>query len=525
MKTILNLLPLILLLSAVTTTTAQLRVLYPNGGEIFAYGDTIVIRWSGIPLTQPVKIEQGRIGIAASWKTLADTATGGEFVWRIDGYPYPDRNHSIRISSQGSTDSSDAVWVISVTQGITPDQVIFPNTAVGSYSDNYFVIYNNSIGNLNIDRMRITGIHAMEDAKAFEILNPKERYQVKPKDSLLLSVRFKPFRPGQIFGQIIYTTYLWDLGIPLQGTALETKDSLVILHPGPDAYYGLGDTIQFTWAGNIPTTGVRLEYSTDNGKQWRTINDSATGTKHTWTVPKTPCTECKTRILGRPGTVIRGDTTDWRWQIDMPNAFLFDHIDIGKANIGQSIEHFSDEFVRNRTHAKVKVQSFSILGDYANEYEVIEGAPPFVLTYAQRWSVRFRFTPKGAGLRKAPVRVLVEDADTGRTELWGIGVDPTSDVEDRPIIRSNEPSTLRLRVSPNPAREGVIVQYELGRSSHVRVWLTNSRGEEVETLQDTDQPTGVHGVLLNVSELASGTYFVVIATEEGRAMEEVVVVR
>lgn len=524
MKTILNLLPLILLLTAATTTTAQLRVVYPNGGERLAYGDTIVIRWSGILPTQPVKIEQGHIGVPASWKKLTDSATGGAFVWIINQYPSGD--HTIRISSQGSVDSSDSVWAIFTARGTHPEEFIFPKTAVGSYSDLTVLIYNYATININIDTIRITGTDNMEDAKAFEILNPKERYQVKPKDSLLLSVRFKPFRPGLIFGQIIYTTYPWDIRIGLRGTALDTTDSLVILHPGSDAYYGLGDTIQFTWTGNnIPTTGVRLEYSTDNGKQWRTINDSATGTNYTWTVPKTPCTECKTRILGRPGTVIRGDTTDWRWRIDMPNAFLFDHIDIGKANIGQSIEHFSDEFVRNRTHAKVKVQSFSILGEYANEYEVIEGAPPFVLTYAQRWSVRFRFTPKGAGLRKAPVRVLVEDADTGRTELWGIGVDPTSGVDDHPRISSSGTSSLRLGVSPNPASEGAIVQYELPSSSHVRVWISNSRGEEVELLQDTDQPMGVHGVLLNVSELASGTYFVVVATELGRKMEELVVVR
>jgi hypothetical protein len=63
-----------------------LRLRRPNGGEVFGVGADTTITWEGILPTDTVRLDYSTDG-GASWSTIADTATGLEYRWRVPDSP------------------------------------------------------------------------------------------------------------------------------------------------------------------------------------------------------------------------------------------------------------------------------------------------------------------------------------------------------------------------------------------------------------------------------------------------------
>jgi hypothetical protein len=59
-----------------------LKLTFPNGEEIFPSGKDTIITWSGIPLSDTVKIEYST-DAGSSWNFITDTATGGKYTWKV----------------------------------------------------------------------------------------------------------------------------------------------------------------------------------------------------------------------------------------------------------------------------------------------------------------------------------------------------------------------------------------------------------------------------------------------------------
>jgi hypothetical protein len=62
----------------------SLKIIIPNGGEKFLIGSDTVITWTGIPLTDTVKLEYST-DAGTSWHFITDTATGGRYPWHVPG--------------------------------------------------------------------------------------------------------------------------------------------------------------------------------------------------------------------------------------------------------------------------------------------------------------------------------------------------------------------------------------------------------------------------------------------------------
>jgi WD40 repeat protein len=66
---------------------------------------------------------------------------------------------------------------------------------------------------------------------------------------------------------------------------------------GGEIFLAGADTV-ITWEGVLPTDTVRLQYSIDSGKTWRTITDTATGLRYAWkNIPNTPSEKCLMRVM------------------------------------------------------------------------------------------------------------------------------------------------------------------------------------------------------------------------------------
>ncbi|MDZ4746193.1 MAG: choice-of-anchor D domain-containing protein [bacterium] len=65
-------------------TQKTFKVVAPNGGELFAAGSDTIITWTGIPLTDHVRLEYSN-DAGMTWTVVANDVTGGSYRWRVPG--------------------------------------------------------------------------------------------------------------------------------------------------------------------------------------------------------------------------------------------------------------------------------------------------------------------------------------------------------------------------------------------------------------------------------------------------------
>ena len=75
---------LVLMLIFPASLAAQLTLLYPNGGEIHAPGDTVEIVWDRLSTNRPVTLEYS-LDNGKSWRLIEDSAKRGRYLWELPG--------------------------------------------------------------------------------------------------------------------------------------------------------------------------------------------------------------------------------------------------------------------------------------------------------------------------------------------------------------------------------------------------------------------------------------------------------
>ncbi len=74
---------------------------------------------------------------------------------------------------------------------------------------------------------------------------------------------------------------------------------------------------------------------------------------------------------------------------------------------------------------------------------------------------------------------------------------------DEPTSTSSE-----IKMTPNPATGNVSMYFELKSNNYINVSLLNYQGIEVQKIEDNYRPSGVQELKFDVSNLASGIYYV-----------------
>ena len=72
--------------------------------------------------------------------------------------------------------------------------------------------------------------------------------------------------------------------------------TLKLMHPNGGEVFVAGSDTVITWEGVGPDEPVKLEYSTNNGTNWLTLSESATGLSYTWRVPRIASSQCLARV-------------------------------------------------------------------------------------------------------------------------------------------------------------------------------------------------------------------------------------
>lgn len=63
-----------------------IRLLHPNGGEVFVAGSDTLITWEGVAPTDPVRLEYSTDN-GATWRRIAENVTGLSYAWRVPATP------------------------------------------------------------------------------------------------------------------------------------------------------------------------------------------------------------------------------------------------------------------------------------------------------------------------------------------------------------------------------------------------------------------------------------------------------
>ncbi|GEM_PF-6968489 len=89
-----------------------------------------------------------------------------------------------------------------------------------------------------------------------------------------------------------------------------------------------------------------------------------------------------------------------------------------------------------------------------------------------------------------------------------------------------QPSTLNLKVMPNPFRGTTKLQYSLSAAMPVLIQVMDVNGRVVQLITDgVTQPAGIHEVYLNGDDLLPGMYYVFLVTPKKMISEKVILMR
>jgi hypothetical protein len=100
-----------------------------------------------------------------------------------------------------------------------------------------------------------------------------------------------------------------------------TFQTLKLTHPNGGETFVVGSNTLITWEGIPPDDKVLLEYSTDNGQNWQTLTNEASGLSYKWTnIPRPVSSKCLVRVSQGSG-LLNSDPNDPAPQIVWQNTF------------------------------------------------------------------------------------------------------------------------------------------------------------------------------------------------------------
>jgi hypothetical protein len=232
-----------------------------------------------------VQLAQGRTPCEFTWRgeAVCDTRTGS-ITARLRTEP-----DSLAVSADYEL-PQQAVARLS----ITPFSVRFYGVPPGSVRDTVITI--------RAENAPFTVMNILNTSTNAAFTVTPTNFTLQAGESRQLTLRFQPRDSSLTFARFEVKTnscsaLLYAAGgfppVPVQ------QPTLRITSPnGGETFLAGADTV-ITWEGVLPTDTVRLQYSIDSGRTWRTITDTATGLRYAWRyVPNTPSEKCLMRVIG-----------------------------------------------------------------------------------------------------------------------------------------------------------------------------------------------------------------------------------
>jgi|GEM_PF-1429530 len=298
---------------------SSITVTSPNGGEALYAGSIHMITWTTTGTVGNVTIDYS-INSGASWNNIVtSTENDGIYHWTVPGNPSDHCLVRIR-ENEGDTspwDVSDAEFSIDASS-YTSITVISPNGGEILYEGSTFEITWGSTG--IIDDVKI-GYSTDNGSSWTEIVastvnDGTHAWTVPdtPSADCLVRVSETLGNPSPVSDE---SDTVFEI-------SSETEPTITVISPNGGEMLTVGATYDITWSSTGSIDDVIIEYSTDNGSSWETIEIStANDGSYNWTVPGTPLDiseDCLVRISGVDGDLVPSDVSDAVFSITEPTS-------------------------------------------------------------------------------------------------------------------------------------------------------------------------------------------------------------
>jgi ABC-type amino acid transport substrate-binding protein len=270
------------------TPNPSVRVIKPNGGEVWCTVQVDTIKWVSSCLPQNVKIEYDTNSGNPPWTTItSNTPNTGTYPWQIPNLNSDHCRVRICAVSGSPCDTSDADFTISDHWML---QVTSPNGGeiwcVGSTYEVTWGSYCNLISqDIRIDYSTnggvswdtITSRTADDHSYMWTIPNT-----VTPSSNCRIRV----------------CDYLdcdpYDVS---DADFIISVPTVIVTSPAGGETWCVGHTETIRWTSYCLTNGVKIDYSTNSGASWNLIDANPENDgSYDWLVPNTPSTLCKIRV-------------------------------------------------------------------------------------------------------------------------------------------------------------------------------------------------------------------------------------
>lgn len=291
---------------------------------------------------------------------------------------------------------------------------------------------------------------------------------------------------------------------------------MIVGYPNGGETYRTGQNVAVWWGGSL-TGNVNVEYSSNNGSSWNTIqNNVPSGNRNvTWTIPHIETTmQAKVRILSSSNPAI-GDTTDGPFRIILNLNFinLLSPPSLTKVQTAPndaSIQQF--RWSSSGTNSSIR---------YA--FKIRKGGSP--QSTDQKYISDNNGTDTAISLRKSFLDTLARNLGTVNDSvlcIWtassyngfdsitstsflvvlkrtGVGITVTStEVPDEYELGNNY---------PNPFNPSTKINFAVPKASFTTLKVYDISGKEVATLVSEYTQAGYYNVDFNAMNISSGVYF------------------
>lgn len=223
------------------------------------------------------------------------------------------------------------------------------------------------------------------------------------------------------------------------------------------------------------------------------------------------------------------DTVNFKYQ----NATIPDFIDKMNESTGMELDYFFEEWLYQPNHPV-----------YYNTYDIIT-------LPEDKWEVKFniRQTQTNTGFYKMPVQIRARFggfSDTLITVMNDFNNQNYSFILDREpvsvefdpynlivlkhaslVVGTNEnipPTADRLKILENPSKHEVNLTYESSAARNINLKVLSTSGKVVYSNENIPVNAGINAIVLDLSKLSNGTYFISINNTERTISEKLILI-
>ncbi len=486
-----------------------LRVIQPNGGELFGADSSVRITWLSTNVVGDIRVDYS-VDSGKSWKPIRTvTAKGGAndtTTWKI-----PNDTTSrgmVRVSTGDGAVSDASNGVFTIRTKLNPNiRLMAPNGGEQFTADSTIRIIWSAQDLTGL----INATYSVDTGRTWKPIMGSRQGRTG-LDTIVWKIPNDPSPVTMLRVGNNSARDTSDGSFTIIGLADSLTPTITVIRPNGGEVFKVGTAESIVWETKNLTGQLNLHYSADSGKTWKMLSGRPSvsgGIDSTqWIVPNDPTTRALLRLTlagsgggggggGNTGLVrdlSNAVFTIFGSQIDTTAAYL----QLLYPNGGERLS--ADSIVKIRWKANnLQGKLFLAYSADGGPWRLIDSADARQGNDSLTWSVP-DIASTNTHIMVSTADGLVKDLTDNGFRLISIG---TTGVKSR----SNVPGGLTLIGSfPDPASSSTEIRWTQNVSGHVLLRIYDLNGRAVQNVDIGEREAGEMRAVLDVSKLAPGMY-------------------